>query len=281
MTDIYTRQLQLKLLEIMKIFHDTCEKNGIIYYMLGGTMLGSVRHKGFIPWDDDMDVGVPREDYEKLLRLPANSFPDNIRIKTPYNSSDLIFPYSKIMNIDTTLVEDRLDGITEGIYIDIFPLDGAGNSYKLAKMRYICYYWKQGLLYNNQDHGDKKSVLRRMVQRYARLKNTRLLYNNVERHMKKKSFNESSIVGNYPGAWGFKEFMEKNIFGKPTLYDFENHKFFGSENADKYLKSLYGDYMQLPPIGKRKSHHRYIYLNLEMPYEKYEKSEFAQKPNDK
>lgn len=269
MDSVATRELQFKLLEIMKVFHNVCEKHGIKYFMLGGTMLGAVRHKGFIPWDDDMDVGIPRKDYEKLLKLPKSEWPQNIVFKTPYNSSDLIFPYSKIMDLNTTLVEDRLDGIVEGIYIDIFPLDGAGNSFKHAKLRYWGFYWKQGLLFNNQDHGDKKTILRRLVQRYARGRDVKKLYKSLEKWMKRINYDKSSIIGNYAGAWGFKEFMYKNVMESPILYEFEDLKLYGSNDAHSYLNSLYGDYMKLPSLEKRKSHHNFKYINLSQPLEEY------------
>lgn len=270
--DNLTRELQLKLLELMKIFHNVCECNNIKYYMLGGTMLGAIRHEGFIPWDDDMDVGLPRQDYERLLSLPQKKWPKHIHIKTPKNSKDLIFPYSKIMDKSTTLVEDRLDGIVEGIYIDIFPLDGAGNTFFSAKLMYYLFYWKQGLLYNNQDHGIKETTLRRLIQRYARKRNVIKLYRNVEKWMTKKDYYKSSIIGNYAGAWGLREFMPKEYLGTPTLYKFEDANFYGCENADAYLKSLYGDYNKLPPLDKRKSHHNIKYLNLELPYSEYNKN---------
>lgn len=264
-----TRELQLKLLELMNVFHRVCECNNIKYYMLGGTMLGAVRHKGFIPWDDDMDVGLSRQDYEKLLSLPQSEWPEYVHIKTPKNSKDLIFPYSKIMDKNTTLIEDYLDGIVEGIYIDIFPLDGAGNTFLNAKFMYLLFYWKQGLLFNNQDYSIKKTILRKLVQKYARKQNVMKLYKNTEKWMTKKIFNESLIIGNYTGAWGFKEFMPKEYLGIPTLYEFEDTKFYGPEDANAYLKSLYGDYMRLPPEDKRKSHHNFKYLNLDIPYNEY------------
>ncbi len=269
MNSFSTRELQLKLLEIMKVFHNVCEKHELKYFMLGGTMLGAIRHEGFIPWDDDMDVGMPREDYERLINLPKSELPENIIIKTPYNSSDLIFPYSKIMDSNTTLVEDRLDGIIEGIYIDVFPLDGAGNSMKYAKLRYLGYYWKQGLLFNNQDYGEKRTILRRLVQKYARSRDIQTLYMSLEKWMKRIQYDKSTVIGNYAGAWGFKEFVMKDIMETPVLYEFEGLKLYGVNNSHFYLSSLYGDYMKLPPEDKQKSHHKIKYINLNQPFDGY------------
>jgi lipopolysaccharide cholinephosphotransferase len=268
--DNTTKEIQTKLLELMIDFHEVCNKHKINYYMLGGTMLGAVRHQGFIPWDDDMDVGIPREDYKKLLSLPQNAWPDYLHLKTPNNSKDLIFPYSKLMNRNTTLIEDRLDGIVGGVYIDVFPLDGAGNSFIEAKMRYYVFYWKLGLLYNNQDYGNKRTILRKLVQGYSRKQKVTKLFINAQKNMDRIEW-DNNYIGNFAGAWGLKEFMPREYMGNPTLYKFEDSFFYGAEKADLYLKSLYGDYMQLPPIEKRISHHNLKYLDLETPYSKYQK----------
>lgn len=223
--DKNTRALQAKLLELMKMLHEVCVKNEINYYMLGGTMLGAVRHQAFIPWDDDMDIGLPRKDYDKLLSLPQSEWPNYVHIKTPTNSIDLIFSYSKLMNKNTTLVEDRLDGIVGGIYIDIFPLDGAGNSYFKAKKHYYMFYWKQGLLYNNQDYGTKKTFARRVVQWYARKRNVNKLFNSAEKCQRSIEYDKSIFVGNFSGSWGLKEIMHKEYMGIPTIYQFEDALF--------------------------------------------------------
>lgn len=264
-----TRRHQLKLLEIMQVFHEVCLKNDITYYMIDGTMLGAIRHKGFIPWDDDMDIGLPRVDYEKLLCLPQTIWPSNLFIKTPYNSKDLIFPYAKLIDSNTTLIEDRLDGILEGIYIDIFPLDGVGSTILSSKIRYYVFYWKQGLLYYNQDYGLQKTYLRRLIQKFARSEDVKKLYMSLEESMKKYSYKNSLIVANYPSAYGFKEYLNKEIYGTPLLYDFEGLKFYGVNKANEYLTSIYGNYMELPPVEKRKSHHRFKYLNLDQPFAEY------------
>jgi lipopolysaccharide cholinephosphotransferase len=267
-----TRDLQLKLLELMKIFHDVCERNNLQYFMLGGTMLGAVRHKGFILWDDDMDVGLPRKDYEKILYLHKKEWPEHIYIKTPMNSKDLIFPYAKIMDKNTTLVEGCLGGIVGGIFIDVFPLDGAGNSILSAKIRYYMSYWKQGLLYYNQDNDTEETIIRRLLQKYAKKHDPLKLYKSVVKSMTKIDYYKSLIIGNYSGAWGIKEFIPRIHMGTPTLYEFEDAKFFGPENADAYLKSLYGDYMKLPPLNKRISHHNFKYIDLQTPFSKYQNS---------
>jgi lipopolysaccharide cholinephosphotransferase len=264
-----TRAIQLKLLELIKVLHEVCTKNDIKYFIVGGTMLGAIRHHGFIPWDDDMDIGLPRNDYEKLISLPKSEWPDFIHIKTPRNSEDLIFPYAKLMNKNTTLVESKLDGIVGGVYVDIFPIDGVGNSDFQAKINYYKVYKELVLLYYNQYHGTQTSLLKRIVQLYARKQNLNKLYNSLDRCLKNIKYEKNQLVGNLVGAWGMKEVMPKDYFGKPTLYPFEDISLYGPEKADLYLKTLYGNYLQLPPLEKQKSHHKFEYINLNKPYKEY------------
>lgn len=119
--------LQDRLYSIFRVFHEVCAKNAIKYYMLGGTMLGAIRHEGFIPWDDDIDVGMKRSDYEKFLLLSPREWPDNYLLKEP--SGDGVYPYlfAKVIDVATTCVEDIGRGVELGCYIDVFPLDNGGN----------------------------------------------------------------------------------------------------------------------------------------------------------
>ncbi len=265
------KDIQEKLLGLMIELDNICAKHNLRYYIIGGTLLGAVRHKGFIPWDDDVDIGLPREDYEKFLCLSKDSFPEHIHLKTPYNTEDLLFPYSKFIDKNTTLIEDRLDGIVEGVYIDIFPLDGVGDTNIDSKIHFWKTYILQSLLYNNQDIGIKNGV-KRIWQWVSRKLDRDNIYKLVSKNLIKRKFNDSKYVANMVGAWKTKEIMPRDFFGKPTYYEFENKTFFGPEDYDSFLKNVYGDYMQLPPIEKQESHHNFKYINLNMPYKDYRRN---------
>lgn len=264
-------KLQEKLLNIMLIFDKVCKENEITYYILGGTMLGAIRHKGFIPWDDDMDVGLPRSDYEKLIGLSENNWPKNIFLKTPKNTIDFIFPFSKLMDRNTTLIESRGTDIIGGIYIDIFPLDGAGDCFNDSKTYYNKFNYKRRLLYNNQDNREIKGIIRKLFRLYSKTKIPRKIITSIQEKLLSVPYESSSFIGNYNGSWGFKEIMQKSILGKPKEYEFEGYKFYGVENYDKYLKLLYGNYLEFPPKEKRISPHDFQHLDLNMPYQKYKK----------
>jgi lipopolysaccharide cholinephosphotransferase len=262
------KKLQQKILDLMSILHDVCKKHKLSYYMIGGTMLGAVRHSGFIPWDDDADIGMPREDYQKLVALPAKEWPGYIHMKTPYDSTKGILSYSKLINKNTTLVESYSDYVG-GVFLDIFPLDGAGNNLLAAKIHFFSLFLRRILLSYNQALTPENRISRRILRFYAKKKNVRNLFLKMENNALKKSFNESLYIGNIGGAWGFREFMPKSYLGSPRLYQFENELFWGVENPEAYLTSVYGDYMKMPPVECRASHHSFKYLDLSTPFAQY------------
>lgn len=268
--DICIKDIQEKLFEMMNIFHNICSTHSINYYMVGGTMLGAIRHQGFIPWDDDMDLALPRKDYEKLLNLPKSVWPSYIQINSPINTSNHPYAYSKLNNTGTTLVEDVGKGFVQGLNIDIFPLDGAGNSKKsavkhqarIARLK-MCLYITHFTNYKN------KPLWKNPLIRVIRLVGSRHWQMLIKNGLLIFDFDSSCYVGNLVGLWGRKEIMPREYFGQPTLYRFGESEFYGPEKYDKYLSCLYGDYMKPPPIEKQKSHHKIKYLNLDLPFEKY------------
>lgn len=254
-------------------FHELCKQNGLRYYMLGGTMLGAARHKGFIPWDDDIDVGMPRADYEKLEQILLAMHHERYAIETPRTEAeDYFYPFSKIYDTRTTLIENTRLKIKRGIYLDIFPLDGIGNSEEESKRNYRPIYWKYNLLLTRVTGiRESRSKLKNVAVRVARLipeiiLNNKKLLLSLERDCKEYDFDNCSWVGNLVGAWRFKEVMPVEYFGKPMLYEFEGQKMYGPERADEYLTAVYGDWRKLPPKEKQVSHHDYIELNLHKSY---------------
>lgn len=261
------KDLQNKLLDIMVAFHKVCIDHNLKYYLVGGSQLGAVRHQGFIPWDDDIDVAMKRSDYDKLLALPNEVWPENLRLNTPYKTEYWIIPFTKLVNTKTTLVEDGVAGcLTSGIYVDIFPLDGAGTNLFYARYKYFIFQIKRRLILHNIKKSKDKGLINKAINFYTNKRSGIKLFKSLEAWMKKNDFNKSTIIGNYAGAWGIKEFMDKEIIGEPKLYNFEGYKFYGVADADTYLTNLYGNYMQLPPTDKQKSHHSVVYLDLNTSY---------------
>jgi lipopolysaccharide cholinephosphotransferase len=135
--DITVKSVQRKLKEMFLVFHNFCVDNQLTYIALGGTMLGAARHQGFIPWDDDIDVGMPRKDYEKLTILLTNKKIGSCILETSDSPDrNYCFAYAKLYDTTSTLIENTKQQLIRGVYIDIFPLDGLGNSVEEAKRNY-------------------------------------------------------------------------------------------------------------------------------------------------
>ncbi len=260
--------LHQRLLSIGNVFHSFCVQNNLKYYMLGGTMLGAVRHKGFIPWDDDMDFGMPREDYNRFIQLAKSGLPYPFEIKYYGNTSNSPIHYVKLIDGSTTLIEDSYHDYVEGLYIDIFPLDGA-NETVADRIRFSRIMLLQRMIINHCTTREKQSLWRKGFKRFSKALNLERLHNKIEKLMTKRGLSSSTHIANYLGAWGKKEIMPKRIMEETTLYQFEDTQFFGASDYHSYLTSLYGEYMQLPPVEKRVFRHNYHYLNFDLPYLEY------------
>lgn len=264
-------EMQKCLLNMLDWLTKYLDQNSINYYIIGGTMLGAVRHNGFIPWDDDVDVGLPRPDYERFIELFKEN--DDYILETPYeNNLDFLYTYSKLYDKHTTLIERQRKSLKRGIYIDIFPLDGLGNTYNEAYaffskvdrknmllMTRTCAIRKQRDLSKNM-----AIVLSRLVPEC--ILNTKRLSLEVDSLCKKNNYNECSFVGNLNGTYREREIVSKDIFGKPTEYTFENIIVKGPEKADEFLTQIYYDWRKLPPVEKRGVQHDFIYCNLNESY---------------
>ena len=262
--------LQKRLVDILKWFHEFCEKNNLKYYVLGGTMLGAARHKGFIPWDDDIDVGLPRDDYEKLIAVMNNKiFDEKFVLEQPLKNKDYIYPYCKIYDTTTTLIENAKVKIKRGIYIDVFPLDGIGNSKKeirdnfkkIKKLTALITLKVAGFRKGRKLYKNIGVALFRLVPL-----NVNKMLLKLIKECSQYSYNSCLYCGNLLGNWGEREIVPREVMGKPTLYEFENIKIYGVEKPDEYLTSLYGDWRKLPPKENQKTHHDYLKLDLNQSF---------------
>ena len=265
--------LQLKMLDMMSWYHKLCEENNLRYYVVGGTALGAIRHKGFIPWDDDIDVGMPRADYEKFRELSSKlSAGSRYAIEFPSNKKDFVYPYGKVYDTATTLIEHTRYKTKRGIFIDVFPLDGLGDDKEEALRSFEAIDAKYNLLATEvcalrKERGWYKNlaiIIARCIPPF--ILNSRKLIRQIEELSKKRDFDSCEYVANAVGNWHKKEIMRREWLGTPTLYEFESIKVYGPENYHEYLTQLYGDYMKLPPKEKQVSHHDYLYFNVEKSY---------------
>jgi len=264
---------QDKLLNMLKWFHNFCESKGLKYYALGGTMLGTIRHNGFIPWDDDIDIGMPRSDYEQFISYCKDLKGEKYVVETiRTKATDYYYGYTKIYDTDTTLIEKTRKNIKRGIYLDLFPLDGAGNTKEEAEKIFKSVHWKyQLVMARTCAILPRRKWYKNLVILLARLIPSVLLNNKkqllkIDSLCQTKKYEDSLLIANFLGNWGMKEIFPKAVMGEPTLYKFENIEIYGVYNFEEYLESLYGDWRKIPPEEKRVSLHDYIECDLNKSY---------------
>ena len=259
MREITIEESHRLLLALAKEFHSVCERNEIPYFMLGGTMLGAVRHKGFIPWDDDMDFGIPREYFSFFIDSCKKDLPSSYKVLYYDNSDYAILGFVKLSD-SRTVVEEVFTPITDevlGVNIDVFPLDHTNQRKDfLSKNKLIRLLFKfQKLLFiNPQNRSFPKRLLAVIVKTFCRIKRTSILQW-FDHYLSRVSDNKQlPMYANYFGAWGLKELVPKEVFGMPTLYEFEDTHFYGVQHAHEYLKHLYGNYQIIPEESERHIH---------------------------
>lgn len=263
------QDLQNVELEILLTVDKITKELGIKYFMVGGTLLGAIRHKGFIPWDDDIDIGMSRVDYEKFIDEAQKLLPSHYFLQTHFTDAEFFLPFAKIRDSRTTFIESSSANlkINHGVYIDIFPFDFYHKESFLTKFKRNLLnqrILKKYNLTNYQTSIKQKalSLLSTIIYPSASYACTRL--------DKMNSMNKyNCLIINYNGAWGEKEIVESSIFDKIRYYEFEGHLLPGPENADDYLKHIYGDYMKLPPAEKRITHHYTDVIDLNNSYTHY------------
>lgn len=268
MANYEIRPLQLKILEILQAVDKTCKENNLRYYLTAGTMLGAIRHKGFIPWDDDADIAMPRPDYEKLIANAKQWLPKRYELICAENDPQYSLPFAKIQDAETTIIEHSHLRYLGGVYLDVFPLDGLPDN-KITRFFHVRRYKKlrKKLYFTYRDpyrHGHGPSCWIPLLHR--KLYTVEGLQKKIRALLLKYSFDQSKLVQDYDD--GHKGAITKDILGTPTPYTFENVQLNGYENYDAYLSQKYGDYMT-PPEGNHQIQHNFYYLDLNHPYRDY------------
>lgn len=269
---------RLKTIEVsmLKECISICDKLGIKYYLIDGTLLGAVRHKGFIPWDDDIDIAMTRADYEVFVAKAQEYLPKNLFLQTNKTDPEALMNFAKIRNSDTTFIETSIKdlNINKGVFIDIFPLDVFGTS---AVGESIFMFFKHCLrvrvgggftssikkskLYKRLINGVISGILFWMSPKMAVCLREKLF----------KSIKRGSRLANHSSPWGNKEVVPASWYGDGIFLEFEGVRVRCPLEYKKWLSRVYGDYMQLPPVEKQVSHHYAEVVDLDKSYLEYSK----------
>lgn len=265
MKELTAREVQLGELSVLKKLDEICRAQNLKYFLFYGTLLGAVRHQGFIPWDDDVDVAMPREDYEKLLRYLF----DHARELLPYkamshrNNKDYIYPICRFC--DTRYHVDY-QGAAEyglGLFVDIYPFDGYGNTEREKAALYRKNWLLNRLAFQAGMKSFQKSgtagwrtPIKFLIYRYAKLLGCPRLLEKMDRDARKRSFREDKFVDCVvwmPTPNGYP----RELFDETAYIRFEDQDFPVPAQYDRLLTLRYGDYMRLPPEEQRIAHHCY------------------------
>ena len=254
------KRIQQIQMEIMDEIHRLCQKHDLTYYLIAGSMLGVVRHGGFIPWDVDIDIGMPRKDYQLFKEVCARELHENFTYLDYTVVKDYSRPHALISRKNTRLEMkyDHQNNTADnfGIYLDIFPLDNAPNDPD-AQKKQADRLWR---LRRFKEHRRPYSYARSRFKHAAHMTFSFLtswipmeLINEHQQKLMRQYEDQKtdylcSMASGYPYK---KQCMPREIYGTPTLYQFEDRQYYGPEKSLEYLTRLYGDYMKLPPEEKR------------------------------
>ena len=251
------RHLQMVIMEIMKDIDAVCKNNNIEYYLLGGSAIGAIRHKGFIPWDDDLDIIMDHENYEKFFRICRQELsPEKYYIQEALKDWPMLF--SKIRLKGTYLEEPGAYGTDKdqrGIFLDIFKLDNAPKSTMAKKWQYLC--GKYVLCYALLKRGYKEASLKKKILMYSALPlNIKSLRNFFMHQLTKYNDKITGEYATFGERYRYKAtFYRKDLFGKPLYVPFEDTMLPVPEKYDEMLTQLFGDYMTPPPVKEQQGWH--------------------------
>lgn len=270
--ELTLKKVQNLELMILKDFIKICKDNGLVYFGLAGTGIGALRHKGFIPWDDDIDVGLPRKDYEILINIIKKNMSDKYIIGNTENMKNYPLMTTRLMLKGTKFVEDPLKNIDcdLGIFLDIYAFDNASDNEKeFKKQARVAWFWSKILILRQiafpilPFKGINKKLAHMIcaiahgvlvifhispLWIYNKCKKTSCLYNN------KKTDRLAFFCDTSP----YMNLLSRSKSFPLIELDFEDTKLNFPKNINDILISVYGDYMKLPPVEKRKNHYPYI-----------------------
>lgn len=266
------RKLQLKELDTLVYFKEFCDKNNLLFYLCGGCCIGSLRTGGFIPWDDDIDILMPRDDYEKLYKLWDNDKHERFKL---LRTDEKIFTgniFTTIVDTETTCVkanQAHLD-IPFGIMMDIFPIDGCPKGKFKRTMQKL-----NAMIYSlflaqivPENHGGIMALGSKFLLSIVRSPKAReKKWRNAERRMSKYKIADCEYITELcEGVHSMQPEYPKEWFASAVYREFEGLQMPIPVGYDPYLKKAFGDYMTLPPEDKQKPHHDMILVDTERSY---------------
>ena len=249
--------LQEQELEILKEFQRICDTNHLQYFVVAGTMLGAMRHHGFIPWDDDIDVAMPRHEYDRFLEIAPKQLHSDYFLESPRDKNHVTIVSTITSKKGGFILNNAQKELHTGAWIDIMMIDGVPDPgikrtihwyrYMVLRAFYQISHFDEVVDQNRKRPAYEKAIIQfAKITKLQKLLDSPKINARIEKLMRSVAYEESNYVATYCGIYRKKEIVPKEWYGNGTKFPFEDTEVFGLSEADKYLKQLYGDYMTPP-----------------------------------
>ena len=260
MKKIELKELQKLETEILLDIDRVCRKNKIKYSIFAGTLIGAIRHKGFVPWDDDIDVILPREEYNRFIEVYSKEKAKIFDVASSETNKEYPFPYVKIYNNTTISKEEKNKEIKDlGVFVDVFPLDNISTKNKNKRLKKIDKAVKLTYMLSFDDsYYKQKPIYKRIIRSLLKIVGSRFFIKRLTKMCIVENKNKCDEIGLLISGTGNKNSWPREYFDSYIEVDFDGNKFFSIKEYDSLLRQRYGDYMKFPPKSDRIGHH---YIN--------------------
>lgn len=262
--ELTIQEIQAVSLEILKAVTDVCEELGLRYALIYGTLIGAVRHHGYIPWDDDVDIMMPRPDYDKLLAyLSVHKLP-NLTLFNRQTCQDYPYMISRVSDDRYILEMENEESVGMGVFIDIYPYDGLGKTKEEAvrfglkgdRLSSLCYQATRKHFAIETTTSTFRKIVKYPVFLVSKLIGKNFFQKKLEKLAGVKDYEKSEYIGCIIWlSWGEKDIFPRKWFDETIMMPFDKYEFRVPKHYDEVLRHEYGDYMQLPPEKDRIGHH--------------------------
>lgn len=268
-TELTSSEVKEYIYDILKYFHEICVREDIEYSLCYGTLLGAVRHQGFIPWDDDIDVCLKRSEYEKLIKILENEENSRYKVLHLYNNDSYFYNFAKLVDCNTSIIEEKYNPIDGyGLYIDIFPLDTCPGEEKkfnkyVKKINMLSAFKSVSVTKNfKKDIMTTSGILKLILFPFAKIPGRKFWCKKIEKQLMKYRNSNTGYMCCMTEHPKYSEIMSCAELDETSEILFENGYFKSFKDSVLYLKRRYGDYMKLPPESSRIPTHNYIAYSI-------------------
>lgn len=262
--ELTMQEIQAVSLEILKQVADLCEELDLRYTLIYGTLIGAVRHHGYIPWDDDVDIMMPRPDYDKLLSYLSNHKLPNLTLFNRQTCPAYPYMISRISDDRYILEMENEESVGMGVFIDIYPYDGLGKTKEEAvrfglkgdRLSSLCYQATRKHFAIETTTSPIRKLIKYPIFLASKMIGKELFQNKLEKLARAKDYETSEYIGCIIWlSWGEKDIFPRKWFDETVVMPFDKYLFRVPKHYDEVLRHEYGDYMQLPPEKDRIGHH--------------------------